>query len=213
MSTTSSDFPTESPSPSIDPNDSNNNGRNSTTVMLFGFIVVVVIVLAVFLVGGLLWHRIRQRRYGDMVGIERYTEETGHFRGGPPPMYEVWAADEKVGGKGEWATLQPLAVNVERSPSQASHIEPPERKHRSWFSHALSPRSDRGHDASDDDAPPVSVDAVHVSFLVAMPSPDRHPSKDARFSMASDISSRPWSQSGEYAIGTYHTPFRGHAGL
>ncbi|TFY69587.1 hypothetical protein EVG20_g3097 [Dentipellis fragilis] len=199
--TTSSPLPSSSSSGGVT---SSGNGTNTASVMLFGFIIVIIVVIGAFLIGGFLWHRIRMQRHARIPGMLQYDEQTGGYTpGSPPPLYEVWADDEKLEGKGEWATLVPISVTIEETVQvDTASVSPEPEKSRSWLHpfHHRNTRTPSGEVITATDSMPTA----NVSFLIAMPSPTRRTTKDA----ASETSSAElWSQSGEYALGTYQTPF------
>ncbi|KAA1472491.1 hypothetical protein DENSPDRAFT_838774 [Dentipellis sp. KUC8613] len=201
--TTSSLLPSSDPSGGVT---TSGSSTNTTSVMLFGFIIVIIVVIGAFLIGGFLWHRVRMQRHARVMGLLQYDEQTGGYTPrGPPPLYEVWADDEKLEGKGEWATLVPLSVTIEETvQSNTEGVSPEPEKSRSWL-HPFHNTGRNPHAPSSDEVI-TATDAMptaNVSFLIAMPSPTRRTTKDA----ASETSSALWSQSGEYALGTYQTRF------
>ncbi|ETW77932.1 hypothetical protein HETIRDRAFT_454018 [Heterobasidion irregulare TC 32-1] len=189
--------------------------RSTTAAMLFAFLIVFIVLLGLFIAAGVLWHHIAIRRRSRQAWVS-YGDESKPGGIKKPEIWEVWADYETGGGIRNLETLRPLAVEVERSYS--SKLSPPSHpvpnttpssespQTRSWF-----PTSMRSIPPAKDLTPPPSpVQKAQVSFLIAMPSQTRSQGKAARWSMTSDASHLDdWSLSGEYAIGTHYTPFRG----
>ncbi|KAH7910124.1 hypothetical protein BJ138DRAFT_1153637 [Hygrophoropsis aurantiaca] len=97
---------TPSPSPSTSPNQLNN-----TSSLLFGFLVSVLSLFGIFMVSGLIWHRLvlRRRAIEAMALVGSQSRSRGMRR---PSLWEVWLNPEK--DPLLWENAKPLSgVNCE----------------------------------------------------------------------------------------------------
>ncbi|KAG1729125.1 hypothetical protein EDB19DRAFT_129116 [Suillus lakei] len=86
---------------------SNGNTLNSGSSLLFGFLVSVLSLFGLFMISGLVWHRlvIRRQTIDEMLRVN-IPSQRKHMR--KPPLWDVWAL---LGQDcSQWRDTQPLAT-------------------------------------------------------------------------------------------------------
>ncbi|KAG2342343.1 hypothetical protein BDR05DRAFT_964326 [Suillus weaverae] len=86
---------------------SNGSSMNSGSSLLFGFLVSVLSLFGLFMISGLVWHRlvVRRRTIDEMLRVN-IPSQRSHMR--RPPLWDVWAllAQDCL----QWGDTQPLAT-------------------------------------------------------------------------------------------------------
>ncbi|KAI0002157.1 hypothetical protein BJV74DRAFT_36882 [Russula compacta] len=137
-----------------------------------------------------------------------------------PKLCEVWTRDEPGGNQWDWESIRPLSADVDRAPSgqvrsRTVFSHRPWSLHSNLFGHRPAPPPPPpqeyqldGAGASADALGPIS--GLRTSFIIAMPHADAANWRRSEMSQLSRVEG--WGRR-EYAIGTYHPPFRegGHA--
>ncbi|KAG2361825.1 hypothetical protein BDR07DRAFT_1485397 [Suillus spraguei] len=95
------------PSPTSTGNgNASNSGPGSS--LLFGFLVGVLSLFGLFMVSGLVWHRlvIRRRSMDEMLRVDIPPQRRHNMR--KPPLWDVWASPSQ--DYPQWRNTQPLAA-------------------------------------------------------------------------------------------------------
>ncbi|KAG2069123.1 hypothetical protein BDR04DRAFT_1022547 [Suillus decipiens] len=98
LSSTSSSTPSSTPT---------SNGSTGSS-LLFGFLVGVLSLFGLFMVSGLVWHRlvIRRRTIDEMLRVDIPPQRRHNMR--KPPLWDVWASLSQ--DCSQWRDTQPLAA-------------------------------------------------------------------------------------------------------
>jgi len=203
---TSSTFSTDSPTPTH-PSASGQNGTSQSMTLLFGSLVVFSSLFAAFLLACFFWRyrRALRRRAGLVL---EYDETIGTYRG-VPDMWEVWTQGEPSGSQGDWGSVRPLSVDVERAPRVNPEPTAPHSRRLLW-------NAFRRPDPPPDDGPgggaaSAQGSSLRVSFIIAMPCADPPNRRHSVLSQGPSVNGD-WGNR-EYAIGIYQAPFREEGSL
>lgn len=96
-----------SAAPSATSASDNGNSSNNGSSLLLGFLISVLSLFGLFMIGGLVWHRlvIRRRTIDEMLRVNTPSQRRQMRK---PPLWDVWAL---LGRDGlQWRDTQPLAA-------------------------------------------------------------------------------------------------------
>lgn len=162
---------------------SNGSSLNSGSALLFGFLVSVLSLFGLFMVSGLVWHRlvIRRRMIDEMLRVNTPSQRRDMRK---PPLWDAWVL--LVQECSQWGDTQPLAAEKYDMPSPPPLDSQPLRT-SFWkrqiidripheitylFSHpTLAQVADSPLSNYSKTELPVDQSDVQVSVLIAMPRP------------------------------------------